>query len=327
MDYCTGGQCAAYAHGDRTPCGQGKVCLAGACVDAPPLWAPGIAIAGPDGPWVAPRPAQPLTCSVVAPTYDPTGTLVTYDFTWTGPGGKSATGAVLPAELVGACEAWTCTVVPSSASGVGEKAVTSASVVGFPCTGCPADGDGDGDGYGDASDNCPTTPNQQSDVDGDAVGDACDACSFDGQWGAGVVSGSATASWATMSGATFGESPIAMGVSVGAPLTFKVDMTIGGSECAECPDCASQYVAVLTPSTPCGAAPIALGCLYDAALGCAGGGSYSASLSFNSPAVAGSWYLHVVPTAAPSCQEAMDKVIGSPPPYAPLAGLCTVAAP
>lgn len=42
---------------------------------------------------------------------------------------------------------------------------------------CKPAEDLDGDGVGDASDNCPTTPNtNQADGDHDGVGDACDAC-------------------------------------------------------------------------------------------------------------------------------------------------------
>jgi hypothetical protein len=41
----------------------------------------------------------------------------------------------------------------------------------------PGAGDLDGDGVGDATDNCPRTPNaDQADQDGDGVGDACDNC-------------------------------------------------------------------------------------------------------------------------------------------------------
>jgi len=43
---------------------------------------------------------------------------------------------------------------------------------------CPNDpgGDPDGDGVCAAVDNCPNTPNDQSDIDGDGIGDLCDNC-------------------------------------------------------------------------------------------------------------------------------------------------------
>ena len=64
-----------------------------------------------------------------------------------------------------------------SSGGMADIWLSTLTFVADPCQGLG--GDADGDGVCSAVDNCPWTPNDQTDSDGDGTGDACDVCTFD----------------------------------------------------------------------------------------------------------------------------------------------------
>ncbi len=319
-DSCDGatGGCVHSPVGDQTVCGPGLACQGGKCLAAPPQWAPGVGFSA-----ATPGPGAAVTCLVTAPSTDPVGAPITYAFAWHGPGGKVVQGELLPVGTTKPCETWTCQVTPSSASGVGQTGKATLTVLGLSCSGCPAAEDLDGDGALDAGDNCKTVPNPyQQDSDGDGLGDACDPCLLDGPWGSGL-SGSGSASMLSFSNATLGPSGLAaLDVLPGASLTATFDYTVGGSECAECPGCASQSVAVLVSAGGC--VPVAIqpvSCPYDGSAGCAGGTTGAASVTFTAPS-SGTWFLALVPATSPSCADAKLAMLAEPPYWSRLVGLC-----
>ncbi len=65
----------------------------------------------------------------------------------------------------------------SSPGGMADIWLSTLTIVTNPCQGLG--GDSDDDGVCSAVDNCPWTPNDQTDSDGDGIGDDCDVCTFD----------------------------------------------------------------------------------------------------------------------------------------------------